>query len=566
MARHSTESADGKIPVTLLSDILGEPSSDGEDGALTRHPIRIHTGRHHSRPRSRHNPAHERRDRSNSARRSGTDSSHEGHRGHERSNRGSHRHKGARQNNPGPDDESTDQEQESGPKIKGVKSLYTTSTETCACCIRWSEYADPESENRNLIKLASRYEVVHRQQRQKAEQGAFFWTTHSIIVRGDFKKDIIDTACSDYPDLLLLLDEVEFTPPFKPIVHRWDTIRTLVEGLSVSTGREENSNHVQQAPEALHALESAISSSLDTLKILKSTRRIDFGSLWMVFAPSELVFFNESGVEQIMRIRSFETAQNASGMLYWKAECDYLDWNGQDTGLATTVVPIRQYHGSRLITSLSLVPLAWLPQEKELVQRMIARGRRFEALRGYHFKHCQGTRLVEDGYEVLTKPVIACPLFDYSASLTSPPCQVNGRVVIDSAAFYRCQKMAPPSLKSSREVFPADIIILSDEEAASFHREMGYEEKGEAEEKPGGGEYGEEDFLDCLAEGRKKRVPLQNDFVREDVLVSLSDDQAMIANPRVRGMDLTSKEWCKFTPILGVIFHGRTSSHSCSTG
>lgn len=100
---------------------------------------------------------------------------------------------------------------------------------------------------------------------------------------------------------------------------------------------------------------------------------------------------------------------------------------------------------------------------------------------------------------------------------------MNGRVIVDAVAFYRRQKMVPPSLKLFTDA-PANDIVTNAETL------------------------GEDEEEDCLSvtEDEERNSPDPGDFVRVENMEPLTDEQVMLATPRVRGMDLNFREWCKF--------------------
>lgn len=93
----------------------------------------------------------------------------------------------------------------------------------------------------------------------------------------------------------------------------------------------------------------------------------------------------------------------------------YVDWNGQNCGYEHQHERIVKFSEPRNISTLEVVPLDFLNEKSQVDIRtnLQSRGRKFQQLRGYHFKTSNGKRVVlernsitgED--ELIHKPVCA---------------------------------------------------------------------------------------------------------------------------------------------------------------
>ena len=181
----------------------------------------------------------------------------------------------------------------------------------------------------------------------------------------------------------------------------------------------------------------------------------------------------------------------------WKVTLGQIDWNGSWCGVETTKVKIHQFRAPRQINRLVLRPLALAgADEQEIRHRVLARGKRFESLRGYHLMVCRRRKFVLDQDAAGNTIEVAQP--------------INGRVAVDAFAYYLCQKEMPPSLPR----------LVNDSDA-----ESGTSASGLLPE-PMHTELGE----------------------RHEDLRPLTDEERLLAVPLVKELDLATKTWCTFAP------------------
>ena len=100
-----------------------------------------------------------------------------------------------------------------------LKVLYSTSNTDCSCCMRWSEYADKEDEEKELKFKSQGHDVVHRMRRPRGQHPSSKpWETHSIVVRGHLARNLVEKVWTGYPGLVYKPTELELSPPFKPAI------------------------------------------------------------------------------------------------------------------------------------------------------------------------------------------------------------------------------------------------------------------------------------------------------------------------------------------------------------
>lgn len=154
-------------------------------------------------------------------------------------------------------------------------------------------------------------------------------------------------------------------------------------------------------------------------------------------------------------------------------------------------------------------PLSFDPNASEIKQRLTARGRKFESLRGYHFRNCTGTKILLE---------------------TESPEEraVSGRVIIDAFAYYTSNNIVKPAL--GRLGSNTEQVISDDDDSDSASVVSG-----------GSGS----DTSDSVCE-LKAVKPSSPGLKRVEDLQSLTDEQCLLTTPWLYGIDLKSKDWARF--------------------
>lgn len=162
-------------------------------------------------------------------------------------------------------------------------------------------------------------------------------------------------------------------------------------------------------------------------------------------------------------------------------------------------------------------PLSFSPTASEIKERLTARGRKFESLRGYHFRSCTGTKILLE-----TK----CP--------EERP--VAGRVIIDAFAFYSSNNIVKPDL-SPLESYTAQQVRKENNSAVETKEEDSDEDSGSDTDSS------DSDDGPCDLKAVK---PSGTGLKRVEYLQPLTDEQCLLANPWLKGLDLKSKDWSMF--------------------
>ena len=117
---------------------------------------------------------------------------------------------------------------------------------------------------------------------------------------------------------------------------------------------------------------------------------IPFASIWTIFKPGDLVWWEDDGQSVIGRMIETHFVEGVVGIDLYRLICHQVDWTGERFGIETTYQAINFFEGTRPVIGLPVMPLRYRPNADRIRNQHLNRGRKFEALRGYHFKAYEG--------------------------------------------------------------------------------------------------------------------------------------------------------------------------------
>lgn len=235
------------------------------------------------------------------------------------------------------------------------------------CPDRWSKFPSHNEDQADLETATSTDSIIHRNTFRDHK-----WQTVSFTVQSPAMRALLRTALAGYQDLDLELENWTFSPPFMPIVHRWDKLRSLCEGNGDKPATE-------PATQLMDFLRPILAPQVDSLANTRKTGNIRFKDLWQIFAPHEFVVTSFYDVEAVCRVAKYELIEQVMGASYWTVTLEYLDWNGHRCGYATTKAVISYFTGHRRVVSLPVYPLSFHSDATGLRKRILERGRVFES-------------------------------------------------------------------------------------------------------------------------------------------------------------------------------------------
>ncbi|SPJ71725.1 related to TOB3 (member of AAA-ATPase family) [Fusarium torulosum] len=378
-----------------------------------------------------------------------------------------------------------------------ITKLYQHHCYHKCCPDRWSRFPNHKEDQNGLEKSISDDSIIHRHTFDDNE-----WNTESFTIQNPAMRELLETALAQYQDLDLALEEWTFRPPFMPIVHRWDRLHSLSDAKANAPAPEAST----QLMEFLHPI---LAPQIDALAKTRETGSVMFKDLCQIFAPHEFVVTRFYEVEAVCRVTKYKFVKSVRNPDCWEIGLEYVDWNGHHSGYARTKVVIKDFSGYRRVVSLPVYPLHFNAHGPAIRKRLIKRGRKFEALRGYHFQTCSGTKILLLADEPEQRPV-------------------SGRVIIDAHAYYLANDKVKPDLTSLiQDEKP------NDKESSSDNSDTQSSVSSDS---------------DPMVEGNADMMikPVDTTTGRSEILKPLTDDMCLVTNPWVKGLDLKTKEWALF--------------------
>jgi len=297
-------------------------------------------------------------------------------------------------------------------------------------------------------------------------------------------------ALADYQDLDIDLEGWTFAPPYKPLVHRWERILSLQQQLQASED-DDDEDKKKAADQLIEFLQPILAPSIVDLTSTQDTGKIGHDMIWQIFPPGEIVLHKFWGVEGLCRVVKYHQEEHESS---WTLTLEHVYWDGQRCGLRSEDTQIPHYTGIRRVTSLPVYPLSFAKNPEQIKETMMARGRRYQQLRGYHFLQYNGNKVVPSTNNHKEYPM-------------------NGRVIVDAHAYYESNKWHTPTMKalSSRA-----------------------KEEDETSD--------DEDDAEAVPASAAKATA----FNRVEDLTQLSDENCLLTIPWVNGFDLKAKDWARY--------------------
>jgi hypothetical protein len=261
-----------------------------------------------------------------------------------------------------------------------VMFLYNHSPEFGPGSI-WSENADLILEKDRLEALVAPYAIVHRLSQSKGKKNGA-WETYSIEIQSNRLKAFLNTIFEDYRGWNSDTEPYTFRPPFQKFFHRWETLKLGYAQLPDESARDE----VKMLIDILLPFMTPLRTALEEIE---RTETISFSQLWLIFPPGELVVTPIKGNMCVCRLRKLKIADK-----YLFLTMEQIDWNGRYCGFKNTQADLSDYLELKPVSKLRTYPLRFASNKKEIQTKLLARGRQFAALRGFHVMKCVGEKYV----------------------------------------------------------------------------------------------------------------------------------------------------------------------------
>ncbi|KAK4160328.1 member of AAA-ATPase family [Cladorrhinum sp. PSN259] len=408
------------------------------------------------------------------------------------------------------------------PRISGIRNLFNHSTSHQSQDAKWSEFQDLILEEKHLKQRGLAYPVIQRFSKNVSGENdeIVSWSTHSIEIQSPRLKAMFDQVFEGYPEWYPDAAPYTFFPPFKPLVHRWESILQAFNAVEDDVTKEDISLFRQVVDPLLTTHLTAIAKARETLVSSHE-------SLWYLLAPGSIMVSSERGSICALRLLNvlYVPANKRCGIpARWDLVLGQYDWNGNYCGLRPITKQIEEYKSDTLVTKFDLYPLEFASDKEKIERELFARGQKWAELRGMHVKHCVGKKYVKvigpDGRPVeIAKPI-------------------SGRVIVDSWGYFKGQNQVIPKLSRNS----LKVETENDEENNDD------DEHDEDEDNEDEDEDEDEDMEDTPATSTSSEsaAVVKDESKRNEEFNELTREEYILSPPRVRGFDLRTKEWCLF--------------------
>ncbi|KAF4968296.1 hypothetical protein FSARC_4241 [Fusarium sarcochroum] len=315
------------------------------------------------------------------------------------------------------------------------------------------------------------------------------WEIQTIMINNETLKSALSSALKDkgYHYLNFNASTLEFSRPFAPLIHNWQQLSKMAIDQIGSTAQ-------QQMSLLMEVLQDELKDVLKEFRTVKSTGYVSFNMLPLAFQPGEVIICSKPQTTACVFRSCRRDGKEYKFRLY------QVTWNGNQYGLETLTEVVNGFQGTRRLAELGVRPFRSYPDQEasKLRSTLIKRGRKYEELRGMHFRMHVG---------------LAHEYDDSNWSKQDSTCVSKEMVIVDMAGYFKLEQ------KRFREPKPLSSLNLmsTDESQSKDTINQGSQE-----------ECGHENGEDEAVQGS----------------VRLTDVQCMLTAPTVRCFALDSKVWC----------------------
>ena len=324
---------------------------------------------------------------------------------------------------------------------------------------------------------------------------------HSITVQSPLIKKVLDSTFKGFEGLNTQLKQLTFKAPFHPFYYRWH----LFEKLCVDEQDQETKDHLDLL---YPILSEEILPHIEIMTDLTKNKVISFDYLWAIFAPGMEVYTKLDGQDRLMELTDSRYEANMSGE-FFTLEARYIDCDGSGFGYVSSSVDIGKFEGVRKLVDLDALPSHLHPNVETLVDRLHARGEKFEQLNGFRHMSYSGFYTARSSRQTRKRHV------------------ESSRVIIDPHTF-NLYGTPGPGLGSIESHLQAD--STDDDLHASTHNVI-YRATSHAFRE----------YQSALGKHQKRRG---SNLPRDSKL--LTPKHRLLCSPVVRGYCLAFKTWAEF--------------------
>jgi hypothetical protein len=236
--------------------------------------------------------------------------------------------------------------------------------------------------------------VVRREPHPSNENQA---ALKSITVQSPLIKKALESTFEDFEGLNTQLKQLTFEAPFHAFYYRWHLFDKLRQ--------EEPDQNTRTHLDLLYAvLGKEILPHIEAMEDFTKNKVISFAHLWTIFAPGMELYTRIDGHDCVVSLRHSSYGANMSGE-YFSLESRHIDCDGSRFGYVETSVEINSFNGVKKLLDLDAIPLHLHPNVEDLVERLHARGDKFEQLNGFQHMSYSGFYTARSSRQVCKRHV-----------------------------------------------------------------------------------------------------------------------------------------------------------------
>lgn len=268
-----------------------------------------------------------------------------------------------------------------------IQTLYEGPSK-CKCCINWvEEYPDDlrmDIEQQNQTKQKA---LVVRMRKNHSEGKSL--TLDSVLIQSQSLKSTLARVFDGYQGITPNLKKLVFRAPFHPFYYRWENFTQVLND------QKANDTSASSYTQLLYdVLDAELRDVRGEIADLLGNGVITYELLWSLFEPGERVIA-KIGVHWQFFVTK-DSGLNKDGI--FQVQGKYIDWDGSEFGYADATMQVCPFAGTRPVTELEVYPARFHTAIEDAESKVIARGKRFRDLRGFHHMAYSGTVQYRDSW------------------------------------------------------------------------------------------------------------------------------------------------------------------------
>lgn len=235
---------------------------------------------------------------------------------------------------------------------------------------------------------AKRYALIVRREKSVRQNSSL--VLHSVTVQSPLIRKVLGVVFEGYRGMTTKLKDLTFKAPFHEFFYRWERFQQQI--------REATDELVSEHIKLLQGVISGeIQPHIEKRQELLDNGLVTFEYLWALFEPDTLIYQQSDDQDRLYELVDSSYRERQDGD-FFDLRCRYIDCDGVTFGYLTISLLIGDYHGIKLISELSIMPIHLHSQIGVIWERLRKRGESFVELNGFHYKSYSGLCTVQGEY------------------------------------------------------------------------------------------------------------------------------------------------------------------------